>query len=189
MSLMAGGATFQRSRNPVMPAATRLVAFACGLIVATSALAEVKVSDFGKASDGKPVKAYTITNKNGAKLKLISRGATLVEWHVPDKNGEMADVVFGFDDMTGYESKGNGYFGATVGRVANRIAGGKFTVDGKEYSLEKNDHGNTLHGGGKHSLDKVVWTGQPSAKGDSVSFKYVSTDGEEGFHGKLTMRV
>lgn len=172
-----------------MEASRQLMAAVCGLVLASSAFAEVQVSDFGKTADGKPVKAFTITNKNGGKLKLISRGATLVEWHVPDKHGEMADVVFGFDDVAGYESKGNGYFGATVGRVANRIAGGKFEVDGKEYSLEKNDKTNTLHGGGKHSLDKVVWTGQPSAKGNSVSFKYVSPDGEEGFPGKLTMRV
>jgi aldose 1-epimerase len=153
--------------------------------------AEVKVTDFGKTADGTPVKAYTITNSKGDVVKLISRGATLVEWHVPDKHGKKDDVVFGFDDVAGYESKANGYFGATVGRVANRIAGGKFKVDGKEYKLAKNDDPNTLHGGVKQSLDKVVWTGQPfERKGEQgVSFKYVSPDGEEGFPGKLTCRV
>ena len=104
---------------------------------------------------------YTLTNSNGAIVKLISRGATLTEWHVPDKNGKMADVVFGFDDVAGYESKANGYFGCTAGRVANRIAGGKFTIDGKEYTLATNDGPNTLHGGVKRSLDKVVWNGEP----------------------------
>src|SRR6187402_1660162 len=116
--------------------------------VASNATAEVKVSDFGKTSDGTPVKAFTLTNKNGVKVKLLSRGATLAEWHVPDKNGKMDDVVFGFDDVVGYESKDNGYFGATAGRVANRIAGGKFKIGGKEYTTEKNDGPNTLHGGG-----------------------------------------
>jgi aldose 1-epimerase len=158
---------------------------------ANCAAAEVKVTDFGKTADGTVVKAYTITNKNGAVVKLLSRGATLAEWHVPDKSGKMDDVVFGFDDVAGYESKANGYFGATAGRVANRIAGGEFKIDGHEYSLAKNDGPNTLHGGVKRSLDKVVWTGQPFEKkdGQGVSFKYVSPDGEEGFPGKLTMRV
>ncbi len=93
--------------------------------------------------------------------------------------------------MAGYESKGNGYFGATVGRVANRIAGGKFSIDGKEYTLAKNDGSNTLHGGVKRSFDKVIWTGQSFERGraQGVVFKYVSPDGEEGFPGKLTVRV
>ncbi len=129
--------------------------------LATQANAEVKVSDFGKTADGTPVEEFTLTNSAGAIVKLISRGATLAEWHVPDKNGKMADVVFGFDDVAGYESNANGYFGATAGRVANRIAGGKFTLDGKEYTLAKNDGPNTLHGGAKRSLDKVVWHGKP----------------------------
>jgi aldose 1-epimerase len=158
---------------------------------ATLCRAEVKVKDFGKTADGVPVKEYTLTNSSGAIVKLISRGATLTEWHVPDKNGQMADVVFGFDDVAGYESKGNGYFGATAGRVANRIAGGKFKVDGHEYDVPKNDGPNALHGGVKRSFDKVVWDGQPfeNAKGQGVVFKYVSRDGEEGYPGTLTARV
>jgi aldose 1-epimerase len=154
-------------------------------------VAEVKVSDFGKTADGTPVKAYTITNSEGVKVKLLSRGATLAEWHVPDKTGKMADVVFGFDDVAGYESKDNGYFGATAGRVANRIAGGKFKIDGKEYSLVKNDGPNTLHGGVKRSLDKVVWKGEPfkNEHGEGVVFTYSSPDGEEGFPGKLDVKV
>jgi aldose 1-epimerase len=155
------------------------------------ATAEVKVSYFGKTAEGQEVRAFTITNAKGTKVKLLTRGATLAEWHVPDKNGKMDDVVFGFDDVAGYESKGNGYFGATVGRVANRIAGGKFTLDGKQYKLAKNDGPNTLHGGVKRSLDKVIWDGQPFEKGQGqgVVFKYISPDGEEGFPGQLTIRV
>jgi aldose 1-epimerase len=162
-----------------------------GVIGTRGMCAAVKVKDFGKTAEGKVVKEFTVTNDHNVVLKLLSRGATLAEWHVPDKDGKMDDVVFGFDDVAGYESKGNGYFGATVGRVANRIAGGKFELNGKEYKLEKNDGPNTLHGGGKHSLDKVIWSGQPFERsaGSGVAFKYVSPDGEEGFPGKLTIRV
>lgn len=168
-------------------AATLLLSTIC----VGSSWAEVKVTDFGKTADGKEVKVYTITNKKGVVVKLLSRGATLAEWHVPDKNGKLDDVVFGFDDVAGYESKANGYFGATAGRVANRIAGGKFTIDGKEYTLAKNDGPNTLHGGVKRSLNQVIWIGQPFEKqdGQGVAFKYVSPDGEEGFPGNLTIRV
>jgi aldose 1-epimerase len=156
-----------------------------------ASVAEVKVSEFGKTADGVPVQQFTLLNSEGVVVKLISRGATLREWHVPDKKGEMADVVFGFDDVAGYESPANGYFGHTIGRVANRIAGGKFTLDGKEYMLAKNDGPNTLHGGAKRSLDKVVWDGQPFERdnGRGVVFRYVSADGEEGFPGTLTVRV
>jgi len=171
-----------------------LVLSATGIIAlvgAANSWAEVKVSDFGKTADGTPVKAYTITGKNGVKVKLLSRGATLAEWHVPDKNGKIDDVVFGFDDVAGYESKDNGYFGAIAGRVANRIAGGKFKLDGKEYTTAKNDGPNTLHGGLKRSFDKVVWKGEPfkNKDGEGVLFTYVSPDGEEGFPGKLTTHV
>ncbi len=168
-----------------------LVVAILGFGAATIARAEVKVSDFGKTADGTPVKEYTLTNSSGVVVKLISRGATVKEWHVPDKNGEMADVVFGFDDIAGYESPANGYFGTTAGRVANRIAGGKFSLDGKQYTLAVNDGPNALHGGVKRSLDKVVWEGKPfeSADGEGVVFTYTSPDGEEGYPGKLACKV
>jgi aldose 1-epimerase len=158
---------------------------------ATKAVAEVKVSEFGKTADGTPVEEFTLTNASGAIVMLISRGATLREWYVPDKNGEAADVVFGFDDIAGYESPANGYFGCTAGRVANRVAAGKFSVDGKQYTLATNDGPNALHGGLKRSLDKVVWKGSPfeSAAGDGVVFTYTSPDGEEGYPGSLAMKV
>jgi aldose 1-epimerase len=167
------------------------VSISLGLFLAGTALAEVKVTDFGKTADGTPVKQYTLTNAHGVVVKLLSRGATLAEWHVPDKNGQMADVVFGFDDVAGYESPANGYFGHTIGRVGNRIGGAKFTLDGKEYKLAANDGPNTLHGGTKRSLDKVVWNGQPfeNAKGQGVVFTYTSPDGEEGFPGDLAIKV
>lgn len=168
-----------------------LAAACIGLALTTVALAEVKVTDFGTTADGVPVKQYTLTNSQGVVVRLISRGATLAEWHVADKNGQMADVVFGFDDVAGYESPANGYFGCTVGRIANRIAGGKFTIDGQEYTLAKNDGPNTLHGGVKRTLDKVVWDGQPfeNEAGQGVNFTYTSPDGEEGFPGNLAIQV
>src|SRR5262245_17030686 len=119
-----GGAALEQFQVNGIRGLSRFVFGVCMFGIATGAIAEVKLSDFGTTSDGTPVQAFTITGSHGVKVELISRGATLVEWHVPDKKGKVDDVIFGFDDMAGYESKGNGYFGATVGRVANRIAGG-----------------------------------------------------------------
>ncbi len=168
-----------------------LIVAVLGFGTTTIALAEVKVSEFGKTADGTRVEEFTLTNSSGAIVKLISRGATLKEWRVPDKNGEAADVVFGFDDVAGYESPANGYFGCTAGRVANRIAAGKFSVDGKSYTLATNDGPNALHGGLKRSLDKVVWKGEPfeSDAGEGVAFTYTSPDGEEGYPGSLAIKV
>jgi aldose 1-epimerase len=168
-----------------------------GLVIAPATFAEVQVSDFGTTADGTSVKQFTLTNSNGVVVKLISRGATLAQWHVPDKNGKIADVVFGFDDVAGYESPANGYFGCTAGRVANRIAHGKFSIDGREYTLATNDGPNALHGGTKRSLDKVVWNGEPFESdaagtrpgGSGVVFTYTSPDGEEGYPGNLACKV
>jgi len=158
------------------------------LALAATANAEVTVSDFGKTADGVTVKQFTLKNAKGVIVKLISRGATLSEWHVPDKTGKVDDVVFGYDNIAGYES-GTSYFGCTTGRVANRIAGAKFTLDGKEYKLAANDGPNTLHGGVKRSLDKVVWEGKPTASGNGVEFTYTSPDLEEGFPGELKIKT
>jgi aldose 1-epimerase len=167
------------------------VSMGIALTLAGLASAKVEVSDFGKTADGTPVREYTLTNAKGVVAKLISRGATLTEWHVPDKNGQLADVVFGFDDIAGYESPANGYFGCTTGRVANRIANGKFSIDGREYSVPVNDGPNALHGGVKRSLDKVVWQGEPfeNESGQGVVFTYTSPDGEEGYPGNLAIKV
>jgi aldose 1-epimerase len=146
---------------------------------------------FGKTADGKSVELYTLTNANGMVAKIMTRGATLVQLHVPDKNGNLADVVNGFNDVAGYESEGNQYFGCTTGRVANRIASGKFTLDGKDYSLAVNNGPNALHGGITHSLDKVVWKAQEfeGRAGKGVRFTYSSPDGEEGYPGTLDITV
>lgn len=159
--------------------------------LAPIASAEVKVSEFGKTADGTPVEEFTLTNAKGTVVKLISRGATIHEWHVADKHGKVDDITFGFDEVAGYESADNGYFGTIAGRVANRIAKGKFTLDGKEYTLATNDGPNALHGGAKRSLDKVVWQGKPfeSAAGEGVVFTYTSPAGEEGYPGALACKV
>lgn len=146
---------------------------------------------FGKTADGKSVEIYSLQNPSGMVAKVMTRGATLVELHVPDREGNIADVVFGFDDVSGYESDRNQYFGCTTGRVANRIAGGKFKLDDKDYQVATNDGPNHLHGGGPRSLDKVIWKADPFATDATrgVKFSYTSPDGEEGYPGALTMEV
>ncbi len=152
---------------------------------------EPSSESFGKTSGGEAVELYTLTNDNGIVAKVMTRGATLVELHTPDRDGKMADIVFGFDDVSGYESEANAYFGCTAGRVANRIARGKFTLEGKEYSLAINNEPNHLHGGVERSLDKVVWTAKPfeNKSGQGVKFSYTSPDGEEGYPGTLQIEV
>jgi aldose 1-epimerase len=145
--------------------------------------------DFGKTPEGTSVDLYVLTNTHGVKAKIMTYGAILTELHAPDRDGKFEDVVLGFDDLASYLA-GHPYFGATVGRVANRIAKGKFTLDGKDYSLAVNNGPNTLHGGEK-GFDKKVWKAQPkeTSDGPSVKFTYVSPDGEEGYPGTLTATV
>src|SRR6516165_2572523 len=153
------------------------VALLVTLRFAAHARAEVTGPEpFGKTADGTKVEVYTLKNKNGMIAKVMTRGATLIELQVPDKKGKLANVVLGFDDVAGYESDKNQYFGCTVGRVANRIARGKFTLDGKDYKLATNNRVNHLHGGTKRSLDKVVWKGSKvEGKGETgVRFEYTS---------------
>src|SRR6266487_3989733 len=129
-----------------------------GLIMTAPTPAQVEgPKPFGKTKDGEAVETYTLKNKNGVTVKLMTLGATITEINVPDKQRKFANVVLGFDDVAGYQSDRNQYFGCTVGRVANRIAKGKFTLEGKEYKLAINNDPNHLHGGAKQSLDKVVW--------------------------------
>ncbi len=142
---------------------------------------------FGATSDGTAVEVYTLRNSQGMIAKVMTLGATLTELHVPDKVGITADVVLGFDNVADYQSDKNQYFGCTTGRVANRIAKGKFTLDGKEYTLAVNNGPNHLHGGVSRSLSRVVWKAQPIQNG--VRFTYTSPDGEEGYPGNLNLIV
>jgi aldose 1-epimerase len=141
------------------------------------------------AVDGKDISLFTLTNTHGLVLKVTNYGTTITELHVPDKAGKSADIVAGFESIDGY-LKSSPYFGATVGRVANRIKHGQFTLEGKTYKLATNNPPNHLHGG-KKGFDKVVWNGEPSESqdGPAVKFTYVSTDGEEGYPGTLTAKV
>lgn len=148
----------------------------------------MKVSSFGKTNDGTPVDEYVLTNGK-LTAKVITYGAIVTELHVPDRQGKLADVVLGFDTLEGYLA-GHPYFGAAVGRVANRIARGKFTVDGKEYTTATNNGPNALHGG-LMGFDKVVWKAEDASTpaAPAVRLTYVSRDGEEGYPGNLTVKV
>lgn len=141
--------------------------------------------DFGKTPDGTPVERYTLTNGT-ITAKVITYGAILTDLIVPDKDGKPGDVVLGFETLEGY-TKGHPFFGATVGRYANRIAGGKFTLDGKEYKLFVNNGPNTLHGGQK-GFDKYVWKVEKSSD-TSLALSHTSPDGDEGYPGKLDLTV
>ncbi len=132
---------------------------------------------------------FVATNGHGMTARWYSRGATLAELHVPDRRGNLADVVLGFDDVAGYGSGRNHHFGCTTGRYANRIKHGQFTLDGVEYQLPINNGPNHLHGGIKRSLDKVMWSGERLADHLGVRFKYTSPDGEESFPGELSITV
>jgi aldose 1-epimerase len=144
---------------------------------------------FGTTAEGEAVDLYVLVNVHKMQAKIMTYGATLIELHVPDREGKFDDVVLGFDNLQGYLA-GHPFFGSTVGRVANRIAKGRFTLDGKEYTLAINNGPNTLHGGLK-GFDKKVWKAEPveTAAGVAVKFSCVSPDGEEGFPGTLTTTV
>lgn len=168
-----------------------LLSFVLALSTSAAAREEVMSEPFGKTREGTPVEIYTLKNSEGMVAKIMTRGATLVELHVPDGDGKTVDVINGFDDVAGYESDANQYFGCTTGRVCNRIGDARFTLDGKTYELEANDGDNHLHGGGDRSLDKVVWDAKPlnTRQGHAVRFSYTSPDGEEGYPGNLSIEV
>jgi aldose 1-epimerase len=162
-----------------------------GLFVALPAFGvPVEKTPFGTTPDGKAVDKYTLTNTTGASVSIVTYGATLTNVMVPDKDGKLGDVALGFDDLAGYESSDNPYFGATVGRVCNRIAKGTYTVDGTVYHCALNNNGNTLHGG-LVGWDKRVWDAKevPSADGPSVQFSLTDPDGTEGFPGTVKATV
>lgn len=137
--------------------------------------------------DGAAITQYTLTNAKGMIVKLINYGATVTDIVTLDKNQTRGSVVLGYDSLSGYRQNGNPYFGCIVGRYGNRIANGKFTLDGKTYTLAKNNNGQSLHGGLK-GFDKVVWTGAPEGN-NAVKFTYLSKDGEEGYPGNLNVAV
>jgi aldose 1-epimerase len=171
---------------------TVLVFFVCGLLPAQDTSSKrargVQKQSFG-TRDGRAVNLYTLTNSHGLEVRAMNYGGIIVSMRVPDRKGQFADIVLGHETLEGYLPNPP-YIGAAVGRYANRIANGSFTLDGKTYTLPKNDGPNTLHGGVTRTFDKVVWDDEP-LKGDTpgVRFTYLSKDGEEGFPGNLTAKV
>jgi aldose 1-epimerase len=149
----------------------------------------VQKSDYGKLSDGTAVELYTLTNAHGLVCKVITLGGIVTELHAPDKDGKMVDVVLGCPDLKTYEA-GHPFFGAIAGRVANRIANARFTLDGHDYKLAANNGPHTLHGG-KKAFDKYVWSAKPvdARSGAAVRLSRTSPDGEEGFPGNLKVAV
>ncbi|MCC9135355.1 aldose epimerase family protein [Pontibacter silvestris] len=153
---------------------------------------KIKKDAFGTTTEGTETSLYTLNNETGMEIKVSDYGATITSILAHDKDGKPGDVVLGFDHVSGYQSeaylKSNPYFGAAIGRFGNRIARGKFTLDGEEYTLATNNGPNHLHGGNK-GFDKVVWKAEPLEEQNAIRFTYVSADGEEGYPGTLTTTV
>jgi aldose 1-epimerase len=159
-----------------------------GVTAAGGAAPGVVAAPFG-AVGGAPVQLYTLTNEHGLVAKITNYGAIVTELRVPDRNGTFADIVLGFESLDGY-LQGHPYFGAIVGRVANRIANAAFMLDGRRYVLAANNGPHHLHGGTR-GWDKAVWTGTPvdTPAGPGLELTYVSRDGEEGYPGTVMVKV
>ncbi len=141
---------------------------------------------FGILPDSREVYEYVLTNKNGIEIRVINYGGIITSLKTPDRNGVLEDIVLGYDSLSGY-LKTTPYFGAIVGRYANRIANGRFTIDGKEYAVAQNNNGQHLHGGEK-GFDKVFWDIE-QLDSNSLSLMYLSRDMEEGYPGNLSVKV
>jgi aldose 1-epimerase len=159
----------------------------CGLCAWAAAQ---RAEHFDKTPDGSDVDIYTLNSKGGAEARITNYGGILVSLKVPDRGGRLADVVLGFESLEGYHRTGSSYLGALIGRYGNRIAKGRFTLNGVEYKLATNNGPNHLHGGVR-GFDKVVWTARPlkARNGSALELTYVSADGEEGYPGTLSVRV
>jgi aldose 1-epimerase len=169
------------------PAVSIILALTVALLPAGTGVTRAA---FGTMPDGTSIEVFTIANARGMEVRAIEFGAIIVSLTAPDRNGRTADVVLGYDTLADYVSKNTPYLGGVVGRYANRIAKGRFTLDGQEYKLATNNAPNHLHGGVK-GFDKVAWSGEPvtGSDGPGVAFTYTSRDGEEGYPGTLKARV
>lgn len=147
-------------------------------------------SEFGKTKDGLVVNQYTLKNRNGVEMNVINYGGRITSLKVPNKSGEFENVILDFDNLEAYEAD-NPFFGALIGRYGNRIANGKFNLNGEEYALATNDGSNHLHGG-VDGYDRVVWEAEPIEEGSedsTLKLTYLSKDGEEGYPGNLNVTV
>ena len=142
---------------------------------------------FGTTADGTAVEVFTLINANGLELRAITFGGIITSLKVPDRTGAMGDIVLGFDSLDGY-LKGHPFFGAIIGRYGNRIARGRFLIDGHEYTLATNNGPNHLHGGPR-GFDKQVWSAEILPSRNTIAFRRTSTDGEEGYPGNLAVEV
>jgi aldose 1-epimerase len=161
-----------------------------GLAVAQAATKHkpgVQQKPFG-TRDGRPINLFTLTNANGVEVDAMNYGGIIVSIRVPDRKGQIADIVLGHENLDGYIPNPP-YIGAIVGRYANRIANGTFTLDGKTYTLPKNDGPNTLHGGIDKTFNKVVWEGEALKGKTGVAFSFLSKDGDDGFPGNAKVKV
>ena len=142
---------------------------------------------FGVTSDGQPVNVYTIRNAKGCEARVMNFGGIVLSLTMPDKNGKLGDVVLGHDVFAPYQTN-SPYFGALIGRYGNRVAKGKFTLDGQTYTLAQNNGGNNLHGG-PNGFDKVIWNVKPikTKAGPALELTYLSKDGDQGFPGNLNV--
>lgn len=147
---------------------------------------EVQQTAYGMTPDG-PATLFTLENANGITAQLTDYGAILVSLKTPDRDENLGEITLGFDNLQGYLD-GHPFFGATVGRYGNRIAKGKFSIDGEEYTLATNNNENHLHGGVK-GYDKVLWKGEIMEGVNGVAFTYTSPDGEEGYPGTLQIKT
>ena len=150
----------------------------------------IQRSEFGKLPDGTAIEKITLSNSHGMHASILTWGGVLQSLMVADKHGKSADVVLGFDDLKGYQDNPTVYFGATIGRFGNRLAEGRFSLDGKTYQVPQNDKSNALHGG-TQGFDKHVWDAEPVQTQDTVGVKlsYISANGEMGFPGTLQTQV
>ncbi len=187
-------------RNSLFLFALFFICFSCQNDSTNNTVAKVDLPDplegltisskvFGETPDGTTF-LYTLTNKNGMEVCISNYGGIVTSLKVPDKAGVLADVVLGFDSLSGYMSSANPYFGGIIGRYGNRIAKGQFSIEGKAYVLATNDGPNHLHGGNK-GFDKVIWESRETSGGDSkgVTLTYLSKDMEEGYPGNLQVKV
>jgi aldose 1-epimerase len=157
---------------------------------AAAARPGVTRAPFGQLPDGRAAELYTLTNARGVEVRITTYGATITVLRTPDRTGRLDDIVLGYDDLAGYQSAGNPYFGTVVGRYGNRIANGRFTLDGTTYELARNNGPNALHGG-LRGFDKRLWTATSFERADGVgvTMRYTSPAGEEGYPGTLVTQV
>jgi aldose 1-epimerase len=148
----------------------------------------IKEQSFGKTPGGTAVTLYTLTNASGVEAKIMTYGGIVTSLRVPDRNGELNDIVLGYDDLEGYIKNNSSYFGALIGRYGNRIAKGRFSLNGVRYKLAQNNGENHLHGGIR-GFDQVVWQASEVKGSPALKLTYLSKDGEEGYPGNLSVTV